>query len=144
MNRFLVIASLAVLIPAGMAQGKKHTKPLPKTAPKALSDAALNKITAAGPGVSATVSNGVVNFQGSDLTNNGLVTAAGTLAVLSAPAVNTTNIGSISLSGSAQQNLSSVININAVNSTISVLLNLNVNLNSTVGTVMQSNLAGKH
>lgn len=140
MNRFLVIASLAVLIPAGMAQGKKHSKPQPKV----LSDAALNKITASGPGVSATVSNGVVNFQGSDLTNNGLVTAAGTLAILSAPAVSTTNLGSISLSGNAQQNLSSVININAVNSTISVLLNLNVNLNSTVGTVMQSNLAGKH
>ncbi len=139
MNRFLVIASLAVLIPAGMAQGRKHPRPQPK----ALSDAALNKITAAGPGVSATVTNGIVNFQGSDLTNNGLVTAAGTLAVLSGPAT-TTNIGSISLSGSAQQNLSSVVNINAVNSTISVLLNLNVNLNSTVGTVMQSNLAGKH
>lgn len=137
MNRFLVIASLAVLIPAGMAQGKK--KP-----PKHLSDAALNKVTAAGPGVTATATNGVVNFQGSDMTNNGLVTATGTLAVLSAPAVSTTNLGTLSLSGSAQQNLSSVISINAVNSTISVLLNLNVNLNSTVGTVMQSNLAGKH
>lgn len=144
MNRFLVIASLAVLIPMGMAQGKKHTKVLPKSLPKPMSDAALAKVTAAGPGVSATVTNGVVNFQGSDLTNNGLVTAAGTLAVLSGPAVSTTNVGTLSLSGSAQQNLSSVININAVNSTISVLLNLNVNLNSTVGTVMQSNLAGKH
>lgn len=144
MNRFLVIASLAVLIPAGVAQGKKHPKAQPKAAPKPLSDAALAKVTAAGPGVSATVTNGVVNFQGSDLTNNGLVTAAGTLAVLSGPAVSTTNVGTLSLSGSAQQNLSSVININAVNSTISVLLNLNVNLNSTVGTVMQSNLAGKH
>ena len=144
MNRFLVIASLAVLIPTGMAQGKKHTKALPKTQPKPMSDAALAKVTAAGPGVSATVTNGVVDFQGSDLTNNGLVTANGTLAVLSGPAVSTTNIGSLSLNGSAQQNLSSVININAVNSTISVLLNLNVNLNSTVGTVMQSNLAGKH
>ena len=136
MNRFLVIASLAMLIPAGMAQGKKK--------PKHLSDAALSKVTAAGPGVTATASNGVVSFQGSDMTTNGLVTANGTLAVLPAPAPTTLNMGSLSLSGNAQQNLSSVININAVNSTISVLLNLNVNLNSTVGTVMQSNLAGKH
>jgi len=55
-----------------------------------------------------------------------------------------TSIGTLTLNGNAQQNLSSLININAVNSKINVLLNLNVNINSTVGTIIQSNLNGKH
>lgn len=136
MSRLLVIASLALLMPVGMAQSKK----------KPLSDAGLDRVTAAGAGatVSAGIANGVVNFQGSVPTKNGLVAAAGTLAVLTGPLTSTTNMGTLSLNGSAQQNLSSLVNINAVNSDINVLLNLNVNINSTVGTVMQSNLTGKH
>jgi len=55
----------------------------------------------------------------------------------------TTNTGSINLSDTAQQNLTSLVNINAVNSNVNVLLNLNVNINSTVGTLTQSNM-GKH
>ena len=54
------------------------------------------------------------------------------------------NTSTLSINGNAQQNLSSLVNINAVNSKINVLLNLNVNINSTVGTVVQSNLNGKH
>ena len=46
----------------------------------------------------------------------------------------------ILLSGQAQQNLNSLVNIISVNSTISVLMNLNVNINSTVGTVNQGNM----
>lgn len=130
MSRLLVIASLALLLPAGMAQSKK----------KAMSDAALSRVTAGG--VSASDSDGVVKFQGSAQTANGLVTGAGTLAVLTGPL--TTNNGTLTLNGNAQQNLSSLVNINAVNSNINVLLNLTVNINSTVGTVMQSNLAVKH
>jgi hypothetical protein len=132
MSRLLVIASLAMLIPVSMAQSKK----------KPLNDAALDRVTAAG--VTAGFSNGVVQFQGSVPTPNGLVSAAGTLAVLPGPLSSTTNMGTLSLNGSAQQNLSSLVNINAVNSTINVLLNLNVNINSTVGTITQSNLNGKH
>jgi hypothetical protein len=131
MSRFLVIASLVLLTQAGMAQGKS----------KPLNDAALDRVTAAG--VSAGLSDGVVKFQGSVPTANGLVTGAGTLAVLTGPLTGT-NMSTLTLNGSAQQNLSSLVNINAVNSNINVLLNLNVNLNSTVGTVMQSNLNGKH
>jgi hypothetical protein len=131
MSRLLVIASLAMLIPAGMAQSKRTP----------LSDAALDRVTAAG--VTAGLSDGVVKFQGSIPTKNGLVTGAGTLAVLTGPLTGV-NIGTLSLNGSAQQNLSSLVNINAVNSNINVLLNLNVNLNSTVGTIVQSNLNGKH
>jgi hypothetical protein len=85
-----------------------------------------------------------VQFQGSTSTANGLVTGAGTLQVLTGPLTSTTNMGTLTLNGNAQQNLSSLVNINAVNSNINVLLNLNVNLNSTVGTIVQSNLTGKH
>jgi hypothetical protein len=132
MSRLLVIASLALLLPISMAQGKK----------KPLSDAALSRVTAGG--VSATVSNGVVQFQGSAETANGLVSGAGTLAVLTGPLTSNTTNGTLTLNGNAQQNLSSLVNINAVNSNINVLLNLTVNMNSSVGTVVQSNLAVKH
>jgi hypothetical protein len=73
---------------------------------------------------------------------NGLVTGAGTLQVLSGP-ITGGNTSTLTLSGGAQQNLSSLVNINAVNSNINVLLNLNVNINSTVGTLTQTNLTGK-
>jgi hypothetical protein len=43
------------------------------------------------------------------------------------------------LQGDAQQNLRSLVNIAAVNSKINVLVNLNVNINSTVGAVGQAN-----
>ena len=45
----------------------------------------------------------------------------------------------LQLMDNAQSNLNSLININAVNSPIQVLLNLNVNVNSTVGNVNQWN-----
>jgi hypothetical protein len=135
MSRLLVIASLALLTHAGLAQSStRHTG-------QPLNDAAMDRITAAG--VTAGLSNGVVQFQGSAPTANGLVTGAGTLQVLTGPLIGT-NMSTLTLNGSAQQNLSSLVNINAVNSNINVLLNLNVNLNSTVGSIVQSNLNGKH
>ncbi len=132
MNRLLLIASLTLLTQAGIAQHKSKAKPL--------NDVALDHVTAAG--VSASVSDGVVKFQGSVPTANGLVSSAGTLSVQSSPLAGGTS--TLTLNGNAQQNLNSLININAVNSKINVLLNLNVNINSTVGTVLQSNLNGKH
>jgi hypothetical protein len=139
MRRLLLVASLALLTQAGMAQNAIQQKPKQKP----LSDAAMDRITAGG--VTAGLSNGVVTFQGSAPTKNGLVTGAGTLAVLTGPlGSTTTNQGTLTLNGQAQQNLSSLININAVNSNINVLLNLNVNLNSTVGTLTQTNMNGKH
>jgi hypothetical protein len=136
MRRLLILASLVVLAQAGMAQTAARHKAQP------LSDAALDHVTAGG--FTAGLSNGVVNFQGSVPTKNGLVTGAGTLSVMSSPASSTTNQGTLTLNGGAQQNLSSLVNINAVNSNVNVLLNLNVNINSTVGTLTQTNLTGKH
>jgi hypothetical protein len=135
MRRLLLIASLALLTQGGMAQSAAKHKPKP------LDDAAMDRVTAGG--ITAGLTNGVVAFQGSVPTNNGLVTGAGTLAVLTGPLTGTSQ-STLTLNGGAQQNLSSLININAVNSNINVLLNLNVNLNSTVGTITQTNLTGKH
>jgi hypothetical protein len=131
MHRTLVIASMLLLTQAGFTQSRS----------KALSDSALDRVTAAG--ITATESQGVVNFSGQVPTANGLVTSTGTLAIQNTPLSGGT-LGTLTLNGSAQQNLSSLININAVNSKINVLLNLNVNINSTVGSVLQSNLNGKH
>jgi len=135
MSRFFLIVSLALLTQAGMAQSSiKH-------AAEPLNDAALDRVTAGG--VSAGISDGIVKFAGSAATPNGPVTGVGTLAVLKGP-ITGTNMGSLTLDGAAQQNLSSLVNINAVNSKINVLLNLNVNINSTVGTLTQANMNGKH
>lgn len=133
MYRSLVIAGLMLFTQMGISQ--THKKPVP------MNDSTLDKVTAAG--ISASASDGVVKFEGQVPTANGLVSSAGTLAVQSGP-ISGTSIGSLTLNGNAQQNLSSLININAVNSKINVLLNLNVNINSTVGSILQANLNGKH
>ena len=133
MYRSIVVVVLLLATQAGLSQTKR----------KALDDKTLDRVTAAG--VSASVSpSGVVNFSGQVPTANGLVSGVGSL-VIQAPNSSTTNTttGTINLGGSAQQNLSSLININAVNSTINVLLNLNINIDSTVGTILQNNLNGK-
>jgi hypothetical protein len=136
MRRLFVVASLALLIQAGMAQTATRPKPQP------LNDGAMDRVTAGG--MTAGLSDGIVKFQGSVPTKNGLVTGAGTMAVLTGPLTTTTNQGTLTLNGGAQQNLTSLVNINAVNSNVNVLLNLNVNINSTVGTITQTNLTGKH
>ena len=133
MYRSLVITGLMLLTQVGISQTGR--KPVP------MNDSTLDKVTAAG--ISASASDGVVKFEGQVPTANGLVSSAGTLAVQSGP-ISGTSIGSLTLNGNAQQNLSSLININAVNSKINVLLNLNVNINSTVGSILQANLNGKH
>jgi len=156
MKRILVMAGAMLLSYVGTAQTArkpqspaasvpvtKHLTAVPtaQAGPKLMSDGALDKTTAAG--ISASMTNGVIAFQGQVPTANGLVSAAGTLLTQTGPLTGA-NIGTLSLNGNAQQNLSSLVNINAVNSNINVLLNLNVNINSTVGSILQSNLNGKH
>ena len=46
---------------------------------------------------------------------------------------------SVAISGQAQQNLSSLVNIVAVNSAVQVLMNVNVAINSQVSSVSQGN-----
>ncbi len=134
MRRILVIAGMMLLTSSGFCQTSIQRRAKP------LSDAALDRITAGT--VTAGMSDGVVKFQGQTPTPNGLVSSSGSLAVQAVPLSSTT--GTLSINGNAQQNLSSLVNINAVNSNINVLLNLNININSTVGTLTQANLNGKH
>lgn len=47
--------------------------------------------------------------------------------------------GSLRLMDNAQSNLRALVNVNAVNSPVQVLLNLNININSTVGAINQLN-----
>ena len=141
MHRNLVIAGLVLLTQVGISQTNKNPKPISKPVPIAMSDITLDHVTASG--ISASATNGVVTFQGETPTPNGLVSSVGSLSVQNSQNAGT-SIGSLTINGNAQQNLSSLININAVNSKINVLLNLNVNINSTVGTITQANLNGKH
>ncbi|HEX2919434.1 MAG TPA: hypothetical protein VHN81_13015 [Edaphobacter sp.] len=146
MRRILVVATLAMMTSAGLATAGAQTQAAARahsrtvTKAKPLSDAALDQVTAGS--VSAGVSDGVVRFAGQTPTANGLVSSTGSLALQSSPIASST-MGTLSLNGNAQQNLSSLVNINAVNSKINVLLNLNININSTVSTLTQSNLNGK-
>jgi hypothetical protein len=132
MSRLLAIAALALFTQMSMAQS-----PLHKT--EALSDADLDQVTAAGFQATVNTAGNTVNFSAAVPTPNGLVSAVGNASVLAQP-LSGTNTGSINLSGNAQQGLNSIISINAVNSVVNVLLNLNVTLNSTVGSISQSNL----
>jgi|UPI000479D01A hypothetical protein len=148
MQRILVMAVLTMLGSAGLAvagaqtpaRTQASTPSRVQTKAKPLSDDALDKVTAGT--VSAGISDGVVRFQGQTPTANGLVSSTGSLAIQSGP-IGGITMGTLSLNGNAEQNLSSLVNINAVNSKINVLLNLNVNINSTVSTLTQSNLNGK-
>lgn len=62
----------------------------------------------------------------------------GTMALTEGPG--TINLGTLSLSDNAQSGLRSLLNINAVNSEVNVLLNLNISVNSNIETINQSNL----
>jgi hypothetical protein len=105
-----------------------------------LADSELDQVTAGNFNVQAA--DGAWKFAFD--TSNG-VTGNGTLNSSSAPlsiAANSAvvNQSSISLSGNAQQNLNSLINVTASNSIVNVLLNLNINLpNSIVGSITQVN-----
>lgn len=142
MRRILVIAALTLFGSAGLVQAgaQSPAKAGVQTKAKPLSDSALDRVTAGG--ISAAVSDGVVHFEGQTPTPNGVVSSTGSLAIQNSP-IGGTTLGTLSLNGNAQQNLSSLVNLNAVNSKINVLLNLNVNINSTVSTLTQSNLNGK-
>ena len=130
MQRTLLVIGLLLATQTCVSQSRK----------KALDDSMLDRVTAAGVTTSVSPGN-VINFTGEVPTANGLVSGAGSL-VVQAPnnLIQNTTTGTINLSGNAQQYMSSLVNINAVNSTINVLLNLNININSTVGTILQSNL----
>jgi hypothetical protein len=126
-----MLASFLLLAAANPAVAQKRK----------LSDAELDKVTAGGAPAQST--GGVLEFQFQGKAGNThTVNGSGTVAVKTdgVPLDSATLI----LQDGAQQNLRSMININAVNSRIQVLVNLNININSTVGAVHQSNTSLGH
>lgn len=122
---------VSLLASAGMAQSQA----------KPLTDAELDRITAAGftvsvGGFSASLANdGVVHFGGSLNTPNGLVKAFGNLSVEGT----SSTPGGIQISNNALQGSQSVLQINANNANLNVLMDLTVVMNSTVGKLIQNN-----
>ncbi len=59
--------------------------------------------------------------------------------VLVLPMADFQSQATLQLMDNAQSNLRSLINVNAVNSPVQILLNLNINVNSTIGNINQLN-----
>lgn len=104
-----------------------------------LSDDALDAITA-GTAPEAAEALKTVGFKASHTTRSGKEVAAdGTLTI--DPSVQRSTTGSLTISDNAQSNLRSLVNINAVNSPVNVLLNINLSINSQIGELKQLNVA---
>ena len=102
-----------------------------------LNDEDLEQISAGT--LTASVSDGQFSFRLGDKSSRLSVEGSGSVAV----ADNTTPAGPagyIILRDNAQSGLRSLVNVNAVNSRIQVLINLIVNINSTVNSVHQTNI----
>lgn len=113
----------------------------PAWAMKELSEAELDQVTA-GTSVAIESHDGeTLHFEfhrdnGRDLAIDG----DGTIALQESPLPST--VSALILNDNAQSNLQALVNVNAVNSLLQVLINLNVNVNSTVGEVRQINHTG--
>jgi len=94
-----------------------------------------------GKGFSISVNpTGTLYFSMDEQTKSGIpVSASGTLDIVQ----HTQDItqSTLSLSDSAQQNLQALVSVNAVDSLVQVLVNMTVNINSTVGVIEQANQA---
>jgi hypothetical protein len=74
-----------------------------------------------------------------DPSSDQAVTSDSNPVVINSTSINN-SINTITLSDQAQQNMTSMVNIFSINSSVEVMLNLNVSINSTVGTVNQGNI----
>lgn len=101
-----------------------------------LSDNALNQITAGT--ASAVYNNGQLSFDLSKTTSRGTsIGAQGDLNFNPGTANVNTNV--LKLQDNAQGNLRALVNTNAVNSAVQVLINLNVSINSRIDVLNQIN-----
>lgn len=105
----------------------------PAQALQGLSDNELDEITAGN--FYARVEDGVIRFG----MGEGRFTAEGDISVQTAENSLPGQVGVLVLSDNAQGNLTSFISVNAVNSNVQILINLNVNINSSVGELLQQN-----
>lgn len=124
-GRLVVLATVAALCCASHAQ----------TEPRLLSESELDQITAGAGGERAEQIAAIDAFK---MTQRGTaIDATGSFEVL-----NPQTLNMLMLSDQAQQNLSALININSAGAPVNVLLNLNVNVNSEVGSLQQFNING--
>lgn len=104
-----------------------------------MSDLELDAVTAGA--ASDDDADRLLTFELERTTRSGnTITVAGDVSKLEA--IDSIELGALTLTDNAQSNLQSLININAVNSAVNVLLNLNVTIDSSVGSVNQFNLNG--
>jgi hypothetical protein len=104
-----------------------------------LNDEEMDQITAGTLSVGMS-DDGKFNFLlGGDKSSRLSVEGSGTVAAVNVPQPPSTPASYIIIRDSAQSNLHSFSNVNAVNSKVQVLINLTVNVNSTVGAIHQSN-----
>jgi hypothetical protein len=107
----------------------------PAFAAKLLDDEQLDVVTA---GAESSALEEIV-VHATRLTAGGRkVTAEGTIGVQNAAGA--PSAADLVLRDSAQSNLQALINVNAVNSVVNVLLNLNITIDSNVGEIRQLNL----
>jgi hypothetical protein len=109
--------------------------PLAHAGPLELSDTELDAVTAGTAGADAD-DTAVVNATRRTARGN-VIHAEGTVEVIRAGEQNV-----LMLRDNAQQNLGALVNVNAAGAPVNVLLNLNVNINSTVGSMQQLNING--
>jgi len=108
-------------------------------AARELTDAELDEVAAGTNAVE--VLNGVMNFQFHNALGQGrAMNGSGAIALSQSPLIG--SIGSLVVRDSAQGNLRSFVNVNAVNSAVQILINLNVNIQSQIGEIRQLNLSG--
>lgn len=103
---------------------------------RALDDAEMNNITAGSLSIEAQ--NGQYRFSLGDDRSRMSVTGNATVAAQET-AIPAGPVSYILLRDNAQSNLRAFVNVNAVNASVQVLINLTVNINSTIGTINQIN-----
>jgi hypothetical protein len=111
--------------------------PVSSLANDSLTDEALGRITAKGSSPSSPAGEYMKFFF-----ESGGVKLDGDLTWQQSPLPD--SVGSLTLQGHAQENLQSLISINAVNSNIYLLLNMNVNIDSNIVQLTQTNTLTPH
>lgn len=106
-----------------------------------MSDEALSSTTARGYEVNPNDATEALNFSFSGLGVNKDINGSGNLKMQRAAL--TPSNSNVIISDYAQSNLNAMMNINSANSIIQVLMNLNINVNSEVGSVVQGNTAAQ-
>ncbi|MFZ4762524.1 MAG: hypothetical protein ACOYK8_06895 [Alphaproteobacteria bacterium] len=108
-----------------------------------MNDDMLAEVTALGEAASPASDTAFgVNWQGFTAGGQAIEVKGTGLASVASAAGNISpqiyNHSSVSLSGNAQQNLKALVSVNAAQSLVQVMLNLNININSPMGSVQQS------